>query len=110
MARAINSTPWSSELESSISSPSPHLSKTTVLQTHRLIKNSSKALQFFNWFQNMGFPHDAQSFFLMIEILGRGRNLSAARNLLLSFEKRSNGSVKLEDKLFNNLIRSKSWR
>ncbi|MBA0796415.1 hypothetical protein Gohar_007185 [Gossypium harknessii] len=106
MARVINSTPWSSELESSISSLSPSLSKTTVLQTLRLIKNPSKALQFFNWVQQMGFPHDAQSFFLMIEILGKERNLNAARNLMLSIEKRSNGSVKLEDKFFNCLIRS----
>ncbi|KAA3469433.1 pentatricopeptide repeat-containing protein chloroplastic-like [Gossypium australe] len=106
MARVINSTPWSSELESSISSLSPSLSKTTVLQTLRLIKNPSKALQFFNWVQQMGFPHDAQSFFLMIEILGKERNLNAARNLMLSIEKRSNGSVKLEDKFFNSLIRS----
>ncbi|PPR88694.1 hypothetical protein GOBAR_AA31988 [Gossypium barbadense] len=34
------------------------------------------------------------------------RNLNAARNLMLSIEKRSNGSVKLEDKFFNSLIRS----
>ncbi|KAE8702764.1 Pentatricopeptide repeat-containing protein [Hibiscus syriacus] len=106
MARVINSTPWSSELESSISSISPSLSKTTVLQTLRLIKNPYKTLQFFNWVQKMGFPHDAQSFFFMIEILGKGRNLNAARNLLLSIEKRSNGSVKLEHKFFNSLIRS----
>ncbi|GMI75826.1 hypothetical protein like AT1G02060 [Hibiscus trionum] len=106
MARVINSTPWSSELESSISSLSPSLSKTTVSQTLRFIKNPSKALQFFNWVQKLGFPHDAPSFFLMIEILGKGRNLNAARNLLLSIEKRSNGSVKLEDKFFNSLIRS----
>ncbi|XP_022770219.1 pentatricopeptide repeat-containing protein At1g02060, chloroplastic [Durio zibethinus] len=106
MARVINSTLWSSELESSISSLSPSLSKTTVLQTLRLIKTPSKALQFFNWVQKMGFPHNTQSFFLMLEILGKERNLNAARNLLLSIEKRSNGSVKLEDKFFNSLIRS----
>ncbi|XVF22821.1 hypothetical protein REPUB_Repub12eG0203900 [Reevesia pubescens] len=106
MARIINSKPWSSELESSISSLSSSLSKTTVLQTLRLIRTPSKALQFFNWVQEMGFPHNAQSFFLMLEILGKERNLNAARNLLLSIEKRSNGSVKLEDKFFNSLIRS----
>ncbi|XWS77283.1 hypothetical protein CRYUN_Cryun01aG0248000 [Craigia yunnanensis] len=106
MARVINSTPWSSELESSISSLSPSLSTTTVLQTLRLIKTPSKALQFFNWVQNMGFPYNAQSFFLMLEILGKERNLNAARNLLPSIEKRSNGSVKLEDKFFNSLIMS----
>ncbi|KAK6285438.1 hypothetical protein POUND7_011617 [Theobroma cacao] len=106
MARVINSTPWSSELESSLSSLSPSLSKTTVLQTLRLIKAPSKALQFFDWVQKMGFPHNAQSFFLILEILGKERNLNAARNLLLSIEKRSNGSVKLEDQFFNSLIRS----
>ncbi|OMP00712.1 hypothetical protein COLO4_12449 [Corchorus olitorius] len=106
MARVINSMPWSSELESSLSSLSPSLSKTTVSQTLRLIKAPSKALQFFNWVEKMGFPHTAQSFFLMLEILGKERNLNAARNLLLSIEKRSNGSVKLEDQFFNSLIRS----
>lgn len=106
MARIINSTPWSSELESSISSLSPSLSTTTILQTLRLIRAPSKALQFFNWVQKMGFLHTAQTFFLMLEILGKERNLNAARNLLLSIEKRSNGSVKLEDKFFNSLLRS----
>ncbi|XWS32396.1 hypothetical protein CRYUN_Cryun23aG0155900 [Craigia yunnanensis] len=106
MARIVNCMPWSSELESSISSMSPSVSKTSVLQTLRLIKTPSKALQFFNWVQKVGFPHDAQSVLLMLEILGKQRNLNAARNLLLSIEKRSNGSVKLEDKFFNSLIRS----
>ncbi|OMO69549.1 hypothetical protein CCACVL1_19432, partial [Corchorus capsularis] len=106
MARVINSMPWSSELESSLSSLSPSLSKTTVSQTLRLIKAPSKALQFFNWVEKMGFPHTAQSFFMMLEILGKERNLNAARNLLLSIEKRTNGSVKLEDRFFNSLIRS----
>ncbi|KAK8650497.1 hypothetical protein V6N13_140133 [Hibiscus sabdariffa] len=35
----------------------------------------------------MDFPHIAQSFFLMIEILSKGRNLNAARNLMLSIQK-----------------------
>lgn len=54
----------------------------------------------------MGFVHNHQSFFLMLEILGQCRNLNVARNFLLSIEKRSDGLVKLEDKFFNSLIRS----
>ncbi|GLU20372.1 hypothetical protein SLE2022_365750 [Rubroshorea leprosula] len=108
MARLINSKPWSTDLESSLSSLSPCLSKTAVLQTLSLVKTSSKAVRFFNWVENMGFSHNSQSFFLMLEILGRERNLNAARNFLLSIERRSNGSVKLEDRFFNSLIRSYS--
>lgn len=108
MARLINSKPWSTDLESSLSSLSPCLSKTAVLQTLSLIKTSSKAVRFFSWVENMGFSHNSQSFFLMLEILGRERNLNAARNFLLSIERRSNGSVKLEDRFFNSLIRSYS--
>lgn len=43
---------------------------------------------------------------MMLEILGRTRNLNAARNLLFSLERKSNGMVKLEDRFFNSLIRS----
>ncbi|KAF3440067.1 hypothetical protein FNV43_RR18345 [Rhamnella rubrinervis] len=106
MARLINSQPWSGDLESSLSTLSPSLSKTTVLQTLHLITTPSKALQFFKWVETMGFSHNDQSYFSMLEILGRTRNLNAARNLLFSLERKSNGMVKLEDRFFNSLIRS----
>lgn len=106
MAKLINSKPWSSDIETSLSSLAPSLSNTCVLQTLDLIRIPSKALQFFNWVQDKGFSHNSQSFYLMLEILGRERNLNAARNFLLSIEKRSNGSVKLEDRFYNSLIRS----
>lgn len=106
MARLINHKLWSNELQSSLSSISPTLSKTTVLQTLRLIRNPSKAFQFFKWAHEKGFPHDDQSYFIVLEILGRERNLNVARNFLFSIEKRSNGAVKLEDRFFNSLIRS----
>ncbi|GAV73456.1 PPR domain-containing protein/PPR_2 domain-containing protein/PPR_3 domain-containing protein, partial [Cephalotus follicularis] len=105
MARLIDTKTWSPHLESTLASLSPSLSKTTVLQTLHLIKTPSKALQFFNWVQQMGFTHNHQSFFLMLEILGRNRNLNIARNFLMSIEKRSGGLVKLEDRFFNSLIR-----
>ncbi|KAJ1430887.1 Tetratricopeptide-like helical domain superfamily [Sesbania bispinosa] len=103
MANLINFKPWSNGLLSSFTTS---LSKTTVLQTLRHIKVPSKAFQFFKWAQEMGFPHNGQSYFIMLEILGRERNLNVARNFLFSIEKRSNGAVKLEDKFFNSLIRS----
>ena len=103
MAQLINSKPWSNDLQTSLS---PLLSKTTLLQTLRLITTPTKAFQFFNWVQEMGFSHTAQSYFMMLEILGRHRNLNAARNFLFSIEKRSDGAVKLEDRFFNSLIRS----
>ena len=43
---------------------------------------------------------------MMLEILGRHRNLNVARNFLFSIDKRSNGAVKLEDRFFNSLIRN----
>ncbi|KAL1217139.1 Pentatricopeptide repeat-containing protein [Cardamine amara subsp. amara] len=108
MARAVNSNPWSDEVESSLSSlyPSECISRTTVLQTLRLIKIPVDGLRFFDWVSNKGFSHKDQSFFLMLEFLGRARNLNVARNFLFSIEKRSNGCVKLEDRYFNSLIRS----
>ncbi|XP_061996878.1 pentatricopeptide repeat-containing protein At1g02060, chloroplastic isoform X2 [Rosa rugosa] len=106
MASLINSNPWSSHLQSSLSSLSPSISTTTVSQTLRRIKTPTQALKFFNWAEAMGFSHNAQSFFMLLEIFGRNRNLNAARNLLFSIEKRSNGKVKLEDRFFNSLIRS----
>lgn len=54
----------------------------------------------------MGFPHNDQNYFIMLEILGRERNLNVARNFLFSIEKRSNGAVRLQDRFFNSLIRS----
>ncbi|KAK7354380.1 hypothetical protein VNO80_19841 [Phaseolus coccineus] len=103
MADLINSKPWSNALVSPLPTP---LSKTTVLRTLRLIKDPSKALHFFKWAQQSGFPHTAQSYFIMLQILGRHRNLNVARNLLFSIEKKSNGTVKLGDRFFNTLIRS----
>ncbi|KAK7843088.1 pentatricopeptide repeat-containing protein [Quercus suber] len=103
MARLINSNPWSNDLETSLSDS---LSKTIVLQVLRLIATPSKAFQFFKWVQQMGFSHTAQSYFMMLEILGRHRNLNVARNFLFSIDKRSNGAVKLEDRFFNSLIRN----
>ncbi|KAK9283009.1 hypothetical protein L1049_011236 [Liquidambar formosana] len=106
MSHIINNKPWSNDLESSLSSLSPSLSKTTVLQTLHLIRTPAKALHFFKWTQDNGFTHDDQSYFMMLEILGRSRNLNAARNFLFSIEKRSGGAVRLEDRFFNSLIRS----
>ncbi|TKY66304.1 Pentatricopeptide repeat-containing protein [Spatholobus suberectus] len=102
-ANLINSKPWSNGLLSSLPTP---LSKTTVLRTLRLIRDPSKALRFFNWAQQTGFPHPAQSYFTILQILGRERNLNVARNFLFSIEKKSNGTVKLEDRFFNSLIRN----
>ncbi|VVA89574.1 unnamed protein product [Arabis nemorensis] len=75
-ARAVNSKPWSDEVESSLSSlhPSEPLSRTTALQT--LITPS---ILFFDWVSN---SHKEQSFFLMLEFLGRARNLNVARSRL----------------------------
>ncbi|KAK9911107.1 hypothetical protein M0R45_035030 [Rubus argutus] len=106
MARLINSKPWSSQLQSSLSTLSPSISNTNFFQTLRSIKTPTQAFKFFNWVQTMGFSHNAQSYFMMLEIFGRARNLNAARNFLFSIEKKSNGKVKLEDRFFNSLIRS----
>ncbi|GMH10710.1 hypothetical protein Nepgr_012551 [Nepenthes gracilis] len=110
LAQLINRNPWSEDLQSSLSSLFPSLSKTTVLQTLHRIKTPSKSLQFFNWVSSLsnpnGLPHDNQIYLTMLEILGRARRLNAARNLLFSIPKRSGSSVQLDDRLFNSLIRS----
>ncbi|KAJ4955974.1 hypothetical protein NE237_012757 [Protea cynaroides] len=106
IARLINNELWSPDIESSLSLLCPTLSKTTVLQTLQLIRTPRKAVCFFKWAQGHGFAHNDQTYFKMLEILGHSRNLNAARNLLFSIEKRSGGSVKLQDRFFNSLIRS----
>ncbi|CAN8310802.1 unnamed protein product [Cochlearia groenlandica] len=119
MARAVNSNRWSDEIESSlesavessisssISSSESTISRTSLLQTLRLIKVPADGLRFFDWVSSKkGFSHNHQSFFLMLELLGRARNLNMARNFFFSIETRSNGSVMLEDRYFNSLIRS----
>ncbi|KAL3373376.1 hypothetical protein AABB24_005394 [Solanum stoloniferum] len=107
IASIINTNPWSSHLESSLSSlTQPSLSHTTVLHTLRFIKIPSKALYFFNWTQKMGFQHTHQSYLLMLQLLGSSRSLNSARNFLLSIPRRSNGTVPLQDRYFNTLIQS----
>ncbi|GAB2276272.1 hypothetical protein Dimus_011003 [Dionaea muscipula] len=108
LAQLINqSQPFSDELPNSLSSHSSALSKTSFLQTLRLIKTPSKAFQFFNWVRSTGFPVDNQAYFLMLERLGRARWLNAARNLLFSIPKHCKGSLTIDDdRLFNSLIRS----
>ncbi|KAL5724137.1 hypothetical protein ACHQM5_007437 [Ranunculus cassubicifolius] len=106
ISRLINKQPWSETLESSLSHFIKHLSNTTILQSLRLIRTSSKALKFFDWAQINGYTHTEQSYYELLELLGRTRNLNAARNLLFSIEKKSSGNVKLSDKFFNSLIRS----
>ncbi|KAF8110648.1 hypothetical protein N665_0081s0077 [Sinapis alba] len=107
LARAINS---SDQVESSLSSLLTEplsLSATTVLQTLRLITHPPHALRFFDYLStNANFSHNPHSFFLMLHLLSRSRNLNAARNFLFSIEKRSNGSVKLQPRFFNTLIQS----
>ncbi|KAK3432757.1 hypothetical protein EUGRSUZ_D00277 [Eucalyptus grandis] len=107
ISQLINRSKWSDKLESSLSPLAASLSKTNVLRTLQLIKSPARALLFFKWIQGkMGFVHDHQSYFFMLEMLGRCRNLNAARNFLFSIERMSNGAVKLEDRYFNSLIRS----
>ncbi|KAF9624402.1 hypothetical protein IFM89_011327 [Coptis chinensis] len=106
IARLINKQAWSQTLDSSLSQFSKHLSHTTVLQTIRLIRTSSKALNFFHWAETNHYTHNDQSYFELLELLGRTRNLNAARNLLFSIETKSKGNVKLHDRFFNSLIRS----
>ncbi|KAK6135576.1 hypothetical protein DH2020_030684 [Rehmannia glutinosa] len=105
MARLINTKPWSARLETCLSTLTP-LSQTTFFQTLRLIKTPSKALRFFNWAGDSGFTHNHHSYFIMLEILGRARNLNPARSFLLSIPKKSDCAVPLTDKFFNSLIRS----
>ncbi|CAI0377193.1 unnamed protein product [Linum tenue] len=106
MARIISSKPWSAEVETSLSTISSSISKTTVMEVLRLVKNPSNALEFFNWVPKMGFTHDQDCYFSMLEILGRAGKLNAARNFLSSIEKKSKGAVRLHDRFFNSLIRS----
>ncbi|GER50856.1 pentatricopeptide repeat-containing protein [Striga asiatica] len=105
MAQLINSKPWSARLPSSLSAYTP-LSQTAFFQTLRRIKDPSKALRFFKWARHSGFTHNHHSYFIMLEILGRARNLNPARNFLLSIPKNSGNTVQLTDKFFNSLIRS----
>ncbi|CAN1194705.1 Pentatricopeptide repeat-containing protein At1g02060, chloroplastic [Linum perenne] len=106
MAQLINFNPWSGELEASLSSiNSSPLSKTMVMEVLRLSRNPPNALEFFNWASRTGFPHDEDSYFSMLGILGRSGKLNVARNFLSSIEKKSNGAVRLHDKFFNVLIR-----
>ncbi|XP_051143511.1 pentatricopeptide repeat-containing protein At1g02060, chloroplastic [Andrographis paniculata] len=105
MARLINAQPWSSQLEARLSFQTP-ISQTTFFQTLRRIKTPLKALRFFNWTRDSGFIHNHHSYFMMLEILGKARNLNTARNFLLSIPKKSDFTVPLTDKFFNTLIRS----
>ncbi|KAL0740278.1 hypothetical protein Bca4012_081791 [Brassica carinata] len=101
LARAINS---SDQFESLLTEP---LSNTTVLQTLRLITHPPNALPFFDHLSTTNtFSHTPHSFFLMLHLLSRSRNLNAARNFLFSIETRSKGSVKLHPRFFNTLITS----
>ncbi|CAN0896728.1 Pentatricopeptide repeat-containing protein At1g02060, chloroplastic [Linum grandiflorum] len=108
MAMLINFRTWSGELEATLSSiaPSLPLSKTMVMETLRHARNSSNALEFFDWASRTGFCHDEDSYFSMLGILGRSGKLNAARTFLFSIEKKSNGAVRLRDRFFNSLIRS----
>lgn len=109
IATIINQKSWSSEVESSLSSLSlAPLSRTTFLQALQLIRSPAKAIRFFHWVNSkLGFAHDDQTHFAMLEILGRARNLNAARNFLFSMTQRYNGhGGRVQDKFFNSLIRS----
>ncbi|CAA2971430.1 pentatricopeptide repeat-containing At1g02060, chloroplastic [Olea europaea subsp. europaea] len=70
------------------------------------MKAPSNALHFFNWTLKTGFTHREHSYFLMLEIFGRARNLNSARNFLLSIPAKSNNAIPLTEKLFSSLSRS----
>ncbi|CAM8973511.1 unnamed protein product [Rhodiola kirilowii] len=108
ISQLINTKPWNEDLESTLSSSySSSLSKTTVVQTLRLIRTPTKALKFFNWVRDLnGSLHDDNSYFFILEVLGRSRHLNTARHFLFSIEAKSSGLVKVKDRFFNSLIRS----
>uniref|UniRef100_A0A7N0UAC8 Pentatricopeptide repeat-containing protein n=1 Tax=Kalanchoe fedtschenkoi TaxID=63787 RepID=A0A7N0UAC8_KALFE len=108
ISQLVNARPWNDDLETTLtSSHASSLSKTTVVQTLRLIRTPTKALNFFHWVRKLNAAlHDDNSYFFILELLGRSRNLNAARNFLFSIDAKSGGSVKVKDRFFNSLIRS----
>ncbi|KAH6773850.1 Tetratricopeptide repeat superfamily protein [Perilla frutescens var. hirtella] len=107
ISELINTNPWTARLETRLSALTlTPLSQTTFFQTLRRIKAPTKALRFFNWAQDSGFTHHQQSYFMMLEILGRARHLNPARNFLFSIPNSSSSAVPLTDRFFNSLIRS----
>ncbi|KAG5088191.1 hypothetical protein JHK86_000803 [Glycine max] len=98
IANLINSKPFSNGLLSSLLIT---ISKTTVLRTLRLIKDPSKALCFFKWTQQKGFSHTPESYFIMLEILGRERNLKESMKL---FQTMKSIAVSPSVVTFNNLL------
>ncbi|KAF6159631.1 hypothetical protein GIB67_034593 [Kingdonia uniflora] len=108
IAQLIDKQPWSSDLETtlvaSFTSPLPNA---TLLHLLNLIKTTYKATQFLLWAQSRALaPNNDQTYYQLLEIFGRKGNFNAARNLVLSIEKKSGGTVKLQDKFFNSLIRN----
>ncbi|PIN26916.1 hypothetical protein CDL12_00319 [Handroanthus impetiginosus] len=104
MSRLINTKHWSARLEYCLSILTP-LSQTAFFQSLRLIKNPSKALRVFNWARDSGLTNNHHSYFMMLEILGRARNLNRARNFLYSIPRKSNYAVPLTDNLFLILLK-----
>ncbi|CAH9082323.1 unnamed protein product [Cuscuta epithymum] len=107
MAELIKFQQWTHQTESSLTAISgPSLSADTIAQTISLIKGSRKALQFFAWAEKNGVANTPRCYFVMLELLGKERDLNAARNFLFSIPKRSNGAVELEARFFNSLIKN----
>ncbi|XP_031496552.1 pentatricopeptide repeat-containing protein At1g02060, chloroplastic [Nymphaea colorata] len=103
ISQIINSRPWSRDLENALHPHTSALSTTAVVEILERVKLPSKSLQFFKWVQDKRFSHNEKTYFKMIEVLGRSRNLNAARNLLMGMP--SHG-VQWEDRFFNSLMRS----
>ncbi|ERM99700.1 pentatricopeptide repeat-containing protein At1g02060, chloroplastic [Amborella trichopoda] len=102
ISQLINENPWSSQLELSLMPFASILSLDTITRVLYTIKTPSKALLFFKWVHSRGCELDANTYFRMLEILGRTGNLNSAKNLILSMPK--NG-LYYEDRFFNSLMR-----
>lgn len=103
ICRILATKPWTAEVENQLSSAATNLTTTTVTDVLSNAKSSLQAYRFFNWTRINGFKHDIQTYFKILEILGRGRHLNSARALLFGMP--DNGVV-WEDCVFNSLIRS----
>ncbi|GLJ55683.1 hypothetical protein SUGI_1196100 [Cryptomeria japonica] len=96
--------PWTKKAETQLNLAATNLTTHMVIDILSNAKTSLQAYRFFKHSQTvLGFKHDIQTYFKILEILGRARNLNIAKTLLLGMPE--NG-VPWEDCVFNSLIRS----
>ncbi|XP_068635773.1 large ribosomal subunit protein mL102 (rPPR5) [Aristolochia californica] len=103
ICRMMSQRAWTTRLQNSIRALVPQFDDSLVYNVLHGARTADQALNFFRWVERIGFRHDKNLHFKIIETLGRASKLNHARCILLDMPKKG---VEWDEDLFVVMIES----